>query len=170
MSETFVEKRGPGRPPLRENSRPSLRDRLRNKTREFATNQNRLELPSSIRERYPDISFEWKAHTVKGEEQVSHLALMRRQGFEPVDMQEVHELYADGAAGPAITDGMLLMARPKELEEKARAETKRLADQQLQDQNRKNGVSRLTPKEFGNFKGNPGGIQEQAMRPIPVEE
>lgn len=184
MSDQFQNepRRGPGRPPnverapLRpENTRPSLRDRLRDKKRDFITNQNRLEVPQSVRERHPDVSFEFKNHTVKGEEQTSHLALMRRQGWEPVYMDEVPEMYPDGT-GSAITDGMLLMARPKELTEKAQAEVKRLADQQMRDSNQKNGLApaghapRLSPQQFGNYKGNPGGVQEQAMRPIPVEE
>lgn len=184
MTDTSEQpRRGPGRPPnverqaMRpESDRPSLRDRLRGKTREFVTNQNRLDLPDDIKQRYPDISFEFKRHTCKGQEDPYYLSMMRRQGWEPVVVDDIPEMGGEGESGPVIIDGMLLMARPKELTDKARSEVKRLADQQIADRNKQMGVApsghapRLSPQEFGQYKGNAGGIQEQAMRPIPVEE
>lgn len=184
MTDTSEQpRRGPGRPPnvqrqaMRpESDRPSLRERLRGKTREFVTNQNRMEVPQSVKETYADISFEFKRHTCMGKEDPQYITMMRRQGWEPVTVDDIPEMGGEGENGPILIDGQLLMARPQPLTDKARSEVKRLADQQIQDRNRQMGIApaghapRLSPQEFGNYKGAGAGIQEQAMRPIPVEE
>lgn len=185
MSDQFSNepRRGPGRPPnvqreaMRpDNARPGLRERLRGKERDFVTNQNRLEIPDEVRKRFPDVSFEFKRKSCYGQEDPSHMALMRRQGWEPVYAEDVPEMVPEGTSGAMETDGLALMARPQELTDRARAEVKRLSDAQMQAQQLKNGLApnghapRISPQQYGNLKGNPGGIQEQAVRPIPVEE
>ena len=185
MSDINEPRRGPGRPPNVErqamrpetpDARPSLRERLRGKTREYVTNQNRLDIPKEILDEFPDVSFEFKRHTCKGEEDPSYLRYMRQQGWEPVMYEDVPKMAPSGETGSVLIDGQLLMARPLALTQRAQSEVKRLADQQIADRNKFMGVApaghapRLSPDQFGNYKGNPGGIQEQAMRPIPVEE
>lgn len=67
-------------------------------------------------------SYEWKRHTVFGKEDPTYTTHMREQGWEPVDSARHPELVADGYRGPIIRDGLMLMERPIELTEEARAE------------------------------------------------
>ena len=168
------------RTPLRDNNeRVPLRDRLRDTKRTFKTNDSRHDIPQEIIDRNQGVSFEWKRHTCKGEEYPFYIAGMRRQGWEPVDASDVPELVPEGFTGSVIVDGQLLMARRQELTDQARAEVKRLSDAQIAERNKANGVApsgqapRLSPQEFGRFKGDPGrqgGVVNEVMRPIPVEE
>ncbi len=170
--EDTPEKRGPGRPPLRK----PLRERLRDTTRTFHTNDNRHELPAELRARSDGISFEWKRHSCKGEEYPFYIAGLRRQGWEPVDAEDAPEIVPEGYKGPVIIDGQLLMARRQELTDQARLEVKMLADAQVAERERANGIAptgqapRLSEQQFGNYKGNQGGVTKEAMRPIPVQE
>lgn len=179
-------KRGPGRPrnsvvtdrpPLRpDDARPSLRDRLRETTRTFKTNEDRHNIPEAIKLRNEGISFEWKRHTCKGEEDPFYIAGMRRQGWEPVDAADVPELVPEGYTGSVVVDGQLLMARRQELTDQAHREVAELSRRQIAERERANGLApsgqapRLSAQEYGTLKGNKGGLQNEVMRPVPIEE
>lgn len=156
----------PERPQMRpDTGRTPLRDRLRGKERSFTTNQNRLEVPDLIRNRNDGVSFEFKRHTVHGQEDPFYLGNMRQQGWEPVDATDVPEMVPEGMTGSVIIDGQMLMARPQELTDKARAEVAKLSSQQMADRARMLGIApngqapRLAPE-----------IKNEIMRPIAAEE
>lgn len=71
----------------------------------------------------PDgMSYEWKTVTVYGKEDHSYSAMMREQGWEPVDSARHPNMVAEDHKGPIIRDGLMLMERPIELTREAQAE------------------------------------------------
>lgn len=110
-------------------------------------------------------SYEWKRYTVIGQEDPFYLAQMREQGWEPVNPKRHPTWVPPGYSQPyIIKGGMILMERPIELTEEARAEQKLLARQQVREAEARLGRTpgnthqRLAPK-----------ITKEIMRQVPVE-
>ena len=111
-------------------------------------------------------SYEWKRYSVVGQEDPFYLAQMREQGWEPVDPRRHPNWLPPGYSQPhIIKGGMILMERPIELTEEARAEQKVLARQQVREAEARLGRTpgnthqRLAPK-----------ITKEIMRQVPVAE
>lgn len=111
-------------------------------------------------------SYEWKRWTVVGQEDPFYIAQMREQGWEPVNPKRHPNWLPPGYSQPyIIKGGMILMERPIELTEEARAEQKVLARQQVREAEARLGRTpgnthqRLAPK-----------ITKEIMRQVAVEE
>lgn len=114
----------------------------------------------------PGSSYEWKRYSVIGQEDPFYLAQMREQGWEPVSPKRHPTWVPPGYSQPyIIKGGMILMERPIELTEEARAEQRVLARQQVREAEARLGRTpnnthqRLEPK-----------ITKEVLRQIPVEE
>jgi hypothetical protein len=110
-------------------------------------------------------SYEWKRWSVVGAEDPFYIAQMREQGWEPVDPKRHPNWLPPGYNQPfIIKGGMILMERPIELTEEARAEQKVLARRQVREAEARLGRTpgnthqRLAPK-----------ITKEVMRQVPVE-
>lgn len=118
--ETEIEKRGPGRPRKEEVRSAGRSGPIRERKRKGGQlNDPFYVAPSSIPE---GSSYEWKRVTVYGKGDPTYDILMREQGWDPVESARHPELVAEGHVGPIIRDGLMLMERPIELTEEARAE------------------------------------------------
>lgn len=111
-------------------------------------------------------SYEWKRWSVMGQEDPYYLAQMREQGWEPVNPKRHPTWVPPGYSQDyIIKDGLILMERPIELTEEARAEQKVLARQQVREAEARLGRTpgnthqRLAPK-----------ITKEIMRQVPVED
>lgn len=111
-------------------------------------------------------SYEWKRWTVIGQEDPFYIAQMREQGWEPVLAKRHPTWVPPNYDKPhIIKNGMILMERPIELTEEARAEQKVLARQQVREAEARLGRTpgnthqRLAPK-----------ITKEVMRQVSVED
>lgn len=111
-------------------------------------------------------SYEWKRYTVKGEHDPYYLAQLREQGWEPVSPKRHPTWVPPGySENNIIKGGMILMERPIELTEEARAEQRALAKTQVREAEARLGRTpgnthqRLAPK-----------ITKEVMRQVPVED
>lgn len=118
--ETEIEKRGPGRPRKED---VAIRSAGRSgPIRERKRKGGQLNDPFRV-DKIPDgMSYEWKRVTVYGKGDPSYDILMREQGWDPVESARHPELVVAGHVGPIIRDGLMLMERPMELTEEAKAE------------------------------------------------
>lgn len=85
------------------------------------------------REEIPaDLDYNWKRFTVGGQEDPYYIARMREQGWEPVPPERHPNWLPPGYnAQYIIKGGQILMDRPKELTEEARAEDREMARRQV---------------------------------------
>ena len=92
-------------------------------------------------------SYEWKRWTVNGEENPFYIASMREQGWEPVDPKRHPSQVPPGYNQPyIIKGGQILMERPIELTQEARAEQRQLAKRQIREAEQRLG---MTPRDTG---------------------
>lgn len=90
-------------------------------------------------------SYEWKRYSVNGQEDPFYLASMREQGWEPVDPKRHPTWVPPNYTLPhIIKGGQILMERPIELTEEARAESRQLARRQITEAEQRLG---MTPKD-----------------------
>lgn len=148
-------------------------DRPRTRTRQsHATAQaNPFDLP---KDEIPEgSSYEWKRFSVSGQSadhDPFYLASMRRQGWEPVDPRRHPNWVPPGYDKPhIIRDGLILMERPIELTNEARLEQKNLARQQMREAQERLGMA---PKDTmtRDFEGIRPRVEQQVMRPVPIED
>lgn len=104
---------------------------------------NPFELPT---EQIPDgSSYEWKRWSNVGAQDPFYIASMRDQGWEPVDPKRHPNWVPPGYNDPYILKGgMILMERPIELTNEAKAEAEAAARAQVAFQEQRIG---LTPKD-----------------------
>lgn len=120
----------------------------------------------------PDVSVEWKRHTVTGAEDPFYLARMREQGWEPVDPR-AHPDWAPlppGYDAPnIIKDGLILMERPMELTQEANDESRAAAKQQVREAEQRLG---MTPNNqlTRDVEGVRPRVAKEWNRPLTVEE
>lgn len=88
--------------------------------------------PASI----PDgMSYEWKRHTMLGQEDKQHQIGLAMNHWKPVPAARHPELAGNSVGEKAIIiDGQILMERPKYLTDEARAEDNANAARQMSDQ------------------------------------
>lgn len=125
-------------------NRTEQRTRQRGRSRQAVSTDRFWVDPAKIPE---DMSYEFKRHSYGGKEDPQHIALMLRNGFEPVPAKRHPELVgekyaAENPEAAIIMDGQMLMERPKELREEADEEYKEVADTQVSDHVRR---LKLTP-------------------------
>lgn len=163
--QTGIEpKRGPGRPPLRpDTKRVPLRERLRGKTRKYTISSDRFFIADE--DKPEGVDFNWKRFSVQGQEDPYYISNMRQQGWEPVDAEDMPNLAPEGATGPIIKDGMILMARPMELTMQSRKELEALSKRQVTDREKQMGIA-----PTGHAQRSEPAITKELMRPVPVEE
>lgn len=107
------------------------------------------------------LSYEWKRWSVKGEEDPFYIASMREQGWEPVDPKKHPNWLPPGYNQPhIIKGGQILMERPMELTEEARAEQRQLSRRQVREAEQRLGTA---PRDTGT-RDHPG------VRPQIVKE
>lgn len=128
------ERRVPGRP---RREAAELRSEIRS---EGIRGKTRKRKGGQVADRFyvnPDsipngMSYEWKTVTVYGKEDPSYNVFLREQGWDPVMADRHHELVAEGATGPIIRDGLMLMERPIELTREAQDEDRAAARDVIQ--------------------------------------
>ena len=128
-----------GRPPLREAVRPD--DPRARAAKRAAEVRGHLggDMDEGTDDFYIDSriipdgwTYEWKRQTVLGAEDPAYDVAQRRKGWEPVDASRHPELMPTNFKDSAITrKGMILMERPKELTDEARAIEKNKARRQV---------------------------------------
>lgn len=106
-------------------------------------------------------SYEWKRWTVHGQEDPFYIASMREQGWEPVDPKRHPNWVPPGYNQPyIIKGGQILMERPIELTQEARAEQRALSKRQMHEAEQRLGMA---PRDTGP-RDHPG------VRPTIVKE
>lgn len=76
--------------------------------------------------------YEWKRRTVYGAEDPAYQVAIARRGWEPVPASRHPSMMPSGYTGQTIErDGMVLMERPKEISDEARAHELRKARRQV---------------------------------------
>jgi hypothetical protein len=120
-------------------------DKPRTRRRNATSASSPLDWP---KEEIPEgSSYEWKRLSVVGEENHYYIAHMRQQGWEPVDPRRHPNRVPPGYDKPTIVhEGLILMERPIELTEQARAEVNSETKQKMIEAERRLGMS---PKESG---------------------
>ena len=116
-------------------------------------------------------SYEWKRWSIHGQEDPFYIAQLREQGgWEPVNPKRHLTWVPPGYSQPhIIKGGQILMERPKELTNEARAEQRQLANRQVREAEQRLG---MTPKDTLT-RQHPGAeprIVKEVMRPLSIEE
>lgn len=94
--------------------------------------------------------YQWKRHTILGQEDPGYQAELARAGFTAVPAERHDGMFLPkGAKGSIILGGQILMERPEELEYEARMEEKHAADAQVRGSKEQFG---LVPRARG-FEG-----------------
>lgn len=127
-------------------------------SRKRGGNSDRFHIPAHL---IPEgWTYEWKRETLYGQEDPAHMIAMGENGWTPVDAS-VHPGYfmPKNYSGPIRRDGMILMERPKELTEEARAEDVALARAQMRAQSEQLGLQ--LPK---GFSGEHNGVRPRVSQ------
>lgn len=162
-------KRPVGRPRiLRDNSEEGLRtEGIRGRTRKRKGGQakDKFAIPDEFRQ--VGTSYEWKRASVYGKEDYGHIIEMREQGWEPVDAKMMPGFMRDDYDGPVIRDGLILMERPQELTDEARAEDRLDAKNQVRIKEAQ--LVESGPGQFARDKNISGVKHSYERGEIPVE-
>lgn len=129
-----IEKRRPGRPPLRPDfvTEEDPRERAARRAAEirqhlgggFDDSIDEFKAPPPP----PGWHYEWKRHTIVGWEDTTYQVELRRLGWEPVPADRHPEMMPPNSKSANIErKGMVLMERPLELVEEARSIERRRA-------------------------------------------
>ncbi len=110
--------------------------------------------------------YEWKAKFVVNEERPAYMTSMERAGWEPVPAERHPQFMPAGQAKGAIErKGMILMERPKELTDRAKARELRKARGQVQAKE-----AQLNDAPQGQFERKGGKVSKSYEAiPIPTE-
>lgn len=97
---------------------------------------DRLRLPASFLEKYKDLSFQWVTDSVFGQSDPQHRGRFEKGGWTPVHQGdfdgELNGLFMKvGDDSEINVGGQVLMARPKELTDRARLLDRRAALEQV---------------------------------------
>lgn len=140
-----ADKRGPGRPPLRENLRSADDDAPRPLSPKDAAAQRAEEILSSIRGEDLEGSdkfnapkppegwtYEWKRWTILNEEDPAYQVSLAQTGWAPVPLSRHKEMMPRGFKGDTITrEGMILMERPEQITDIFRHKDRKTARDQV---------------------------------------
>lgn len=145
--------------------------RVRTRQSQATAQANPFDLPT---EEIPEgSSYEWKRFSITGQtadHDPFYLSSMRRQGWEPVEPRRHSNWVPPNYDKPyIIRDGLILMERPSGLTDEARLEQKQLANRQMREARERLG---LAPKDTmtRDFEGIRPKVQQEYMRPVPIEE
>ena len=113
----------------------------------------------------PGWSYEWKRKSVYGKEDPSYEVELARGGWEPVPASRHPSMMPKGKYETIERDGMVLMERPKELSEEAKAADLRRAKMQVRSKEQQ-----LNSSPDGTFERDRPSLKKsyEAM-PIPKE-
>lgn len=107
-------------------------------------------------------SYEWKRWSVHGQEDPFYISSMREQGWEPVKPERHPSWLPPGYREPhIIKGGQILMERPMELTQEARAEQRSLSKRQVREAEQRLG---MTPRDTGT-REHPG-VRPQVVKEI----
>lgn len=160
-------RRGPGRPRMAraDNGEPihePVRKRERKRKGTIAIDK------FAVGEAPEGMTYEWKRISVYGASDPSYEVLMRDQGWEPVDASRHPEMVSGNARGPIVRDGLMLMERPVELTEEARAEERQSA--RVAVAHKEQQLGHAGPQEFGrDNKGTPLHKVSRSYEPIAID-
>lgn len=114
-------------------------------------------------------SWEWKRYTTYGAGDPSYDVYLRSQGWLPVDPKKYPQLVPPGHTGPILRDGMMLMERPIELTQEAKAEEAYKAKAQMRAKQQELGMT--PPGHLPREGGSAGAKISRSMDAfqIPVE-
>jgi hypothetical protein len=113
----------------------------------------------------PGWSYEWKRKTVYGKEDPAYEVELARGGWEPVPASRHPSMMPKGKYETIERDGMILMERPKELSDDARAAELRRARLQVRSKEQQ-----LTSSPDGTFeRDRPVVKKSYESMPIPKE-
>lgn len=124
MTNTTEPRRGPGRPPMRAETREQPRLQRKNRA-----NQDKFAVPD--RYKVDGFDYNWKTIEVMGKG-VDAAELIERQEnhWEPVMAGEIPGIMSPDYSGAIQKSGLMLMKRPKYLSDEAREEEVSMAYQQ----------------------------------------
>jgi hypothetical protein len=170
------DKKNIGRPSLR----PSLREddpRARAAKRAAELREHLDGTEDDVDEFYIDPStipdgwsYEWKRHTFFNKEDPAYQVSLARRGWEPVPADRIPGMMPVGSDDKIITrKGMVLMERPLEITEEARARERRSAREQVKIKE-----SQLSSAPQGQFersnKGDSLAKIKRSHEPMPIPE
>lgn len=116
------------------------------------------------------LSYEWKRWANVGQEDPFYIASLREQGWEPVNPKSHPNWLPPGYNQPhIIKGGQILMERPIELTEEARAENRQIARRQMREAEQRLG---MTPKDTltRDHQGARPQVVKEIGRYVPIEE
>lgn len=152
----------------REAPREAAHEPARRRRRKSAINEDIFYIPM---DEVPEgSSYEWKRWTVCGLEDPFYISTMRGQGWEPVDPKRHPNWVPSGYKEPyIIKGGQILMERPIELTEEARAESRSLSKRQVREAEQRLG---LTPRDTAtrDHASVRPQIVKEIGRMVPIEE
>jgi len=113
-------------------------------------------------------SYEWKMLEVLGKQDPSYQVNLARKGWEAVPRSRHPEMMPDNYAGNTIVrDGMMLMERPKEITDEARAKENKAARDQVRGKEEQLGAAPVGHFERSN-KGAPLAVVKKSYESIPI--
>lgn len=125
-------RRGPGRPPMRQEAREQLHDAAHVRSREAripkrrkSFNEDRYFIPPDLKQ--DGMDYQWCRYSVNGEPDLSHIADLQNQQWVAVMPAEMPGLPHMQVEGMIQRDGLILMKRPDYESEDAREENERQA-------------------------------------------
>lgn len=164
--------RTPPRPAMRADMREDSRARAKRRTAEITANGG-LNV-DSVDKFYIDPSrvpdgwvYEWKRDTTFGKEDPSYMSGLLMTGWEPVPTSDMPELMPGMKEAAIRRDGMILMQRPEEIRDSARAKEMANARGQVKAQEAQNGKAQ-DPTEGPRIAPKYGKSYEHI--PIPDDE
>lgn len=145
------------RPEMRAAERPEPRPAMRSSAEEAAiraaqifgtvdldAEEDKFALPANLA---PDgWEYEWKTHEVIGKRNPGNEVRMAQMGWDPVDVSRHPELMPPGFNGAITREGMILMQRPKIVNDRQRQAAYNKAIGQVRGQDQLVGVA---PKDTG---------------------
>lgn len=98
---------------------------------------DRFHIPKNILARIPGMSFQWVTKEVYGQIQHQHMADFTKTGWTPVHQEDFDGIFDGmfmprGAEGEINNGGLVLMARPQEITDRALEKDYRKAKEQIQ--------------------------------------
>jgi hypothetical protein len=115
-------------------------------------------------------SYEWRTLTVLGKEDPSYAVNLARKGWEAVPRSRHPEMMPEGYPGNTIVrDGQMLMERPKEITDEAKAKEYRAARDQVRAKETQLGAAPAGQFERDN-KGAPMAAVKKSYESIPIPE
>ena len=156
MSNISTDTKGPVRPPIKMENPRERADRRSAEIMEHIGNvdlgTDKFHIPEGM---VPEgWVYEWKRYSILNKEDPHYQISLRHMGWEYVQAEQVPELVPMGTTGQVFRDGMVLMERPKSINDLA----KKRDLKEARDQVRMKENQLSTPPKEGQFeRDNKGG-------------